>query len=153
MQKTECAIKNHPHYVYCGDCDPDNIYNRKGDQNNMKNTKQTAKHTAGEWKIRLTSDNGGECFSGVEETGLITDAIGNTIADTGIAQWMNLRASAARGVSNGEIDRVIAEKQANARLIASAPIMLEALEAVLNMGDDYEAEKLVRKAIAKAKGE
>jgi hypothetical protein len=45
------------------------------------------------------------------------------------------------------------EAEANARLIASAPLMLEALEAVLNMGDDYEAEKLVRKAIAKAKGD
>lgn len=42
--------------------------------------------------------------------------------------------------------------EANARLIASAPLMLEALEAVLNMGDDYEAEKLVLEAIKKARG-
>lgn len=40
-----------------------------------------------------------------------------------------------------------------AHLVASAPLMLKALESVLNMGDDYEAEKLVRQAIKKAKGE
>jgi hypothetical protein len=45
------------------------------------------------------------------------------------------------------------EVEANARLIASAPLMLKALEAVLNMGDEYESEKLVREAIKQARGE
>jgi len=44
------------------------------------------------------------------------------------------------------------EAQANAALIAAAPTMLVALKAVLDMGDEYEAEKLVKEAIALAEG-
>lgn len=146
----------------CGKDSPNKQCNQCGDDVNT-NTKQTAKHTAGNWKIRLTSDNGGEVFSGVEETGLITDIIGNTIADTGISKWLNLRASSAQGLSVGDIDKIIAEKQANARLIATAPELLAACEKALEFirqefplehgrKDLGEAWGLIEEAIKKAKG-
>lgn len=99
----------------------------------MKNTKQTSKHTAGEWY----SNDDGLVLTVVKSAGQA-----KTICDTNKAFWAN------RNMSDMAI-----ECQANARLIASAPLMLKALEAVLNMGDDYKAEKLVRKAIKTAKGE
>lgn len=45
------------------------------------------------------------------------------------------------------------EAESNARLITAAPDLLAACHAALEMGDDFEAEKLVRAAIAKAEGE
>lgn len=44
------------------------------------------------------------------------------------------------------------EGEANAHLIAAAPDLLAACKATLEMGDEYEAEKLVRAAIEKAAG-
>lgn len=44
------------------------------------------------------------------------------------------------------------EREANARLIAAAPDLLAACKAALDMGDEFEAEKMIRAAIAKAEG-
>jgi hypothetical protein len=96
----------------------------------MKTTK--AQHTSGEWRFEH----------------------GNIVADRYICSLSDWRIDGETAPQYQEInDQLKAERLANARLIASAPLMLEALEGVLNMGDDYEAEKLVRQAIKQARGE
>lgn len=105
-----------------------------------------AKHTAGPWKVQRTITGESEA---VEMTGHNSDG------DTKFAVFVEAPAYVLAGVSGtGK-----AECLANARLIAAAPEMLEALEAILPLLDsdcasvqDWQEEaKLVRAAIIKAK--
>ena len=62
------------------------------------------------------------------------------------------------GSAHGEYDVVLNPDSANARLIASAPELLEALENLLAVhegegGTKYHAGDIARAAIAKAKGQ
>jgi hypothetical protein len=69
------------------------------------------------WKIRNTSGDP------IEETGEIMSCdplYPVPIADTGIAYWFNLRASAAHALQAGSIDREIERRQANAEFIVRA---------------------------------
>lgn len=93
---------------------------------------------------------------------------GPWIRDTGSGYGCDVRAESGRkvavtwGIGNGDPHRQAyrAECDANARLIAAAPELLAALEALLDMDVAYqrgprvqEAVAVARSAIAKAKGE
>lgn len=88
-----------------------------------------SKHTKGPWGIRITETGPWSVFN----------ADGNWIAVTTRKQWKD-------------------EDKANARLIAAAPDLLEALEYMVNVcpaidPDGEEAHNRAADAIAKAKGE
>lgn len=116
----------------------------------MKNTKQTSKHTAGEWK--LTKGTNGFCDTWQVHIETPTRAM--TIADCGAIVnkvFSDSTESMPVMVENKE-------RKANARLIASAPDLLDACESALEYIESsngimsFTADKL-RQAIAKAKGE
>lgn len=100
----------------------------------------TQKHTPGPWKIETAPNRFGKDFTGV-----------STVCDFGHDQWANLALCANNGM-NGD---------ANARLIAAAPDLLEALKYAERMLDSYKtthvgvhhaALEKARAAIAKAEG-
>lgn len=117
----------------------------------MKNTKQTSKHTAGEWKV--TKGTNGFCDTW--QVHIETPTRSMTIADCG---------AITNKVFSGSTESTPVlienkEHEANARLIASAPLMLEALERCENLimnGSEPcldQALVLINQAIKKAKGE
>ena len=74
------------------------------------------KHTPGPWRLTESGD-------------AIVSADGGTlIVETGQAYWKNLEAAAA-GASSDIAKRHLPQVRANARLIAAAPELLEALKA------------------------
>lgn len=99
----------------------------------MKNTKQTAKHTAGEWQSKPANLNPKDPMF----------YMANVICG-------GIRVAVVAGVGEPSAN-------ANARLIASAPIMLEALERAVyarrNGCLDITEWALIEQAIATAKGE
>lgn len=107
----------------------------------------SATHTQGPWTV---TDDGYA----------ITGADGGTlIVETTKANWENLAAAAAQGSTLAQ--KHLPEVEANARLIAAAPELLAALEALVGEADlgevdldDDDRIKLdnARAAIAKAKG-
>jgi hypothetical protein len=84
-----------------------------------------AKHTPGPWNQAPYSP---------------TDVVAN--GDTMVAM-------AREGLNGIERDKAIA----NARLIAAAPDLLDALERIAELSYDSEATRVAREAIAKARGE
>ena len=109
------------------------------------------KHTPGPWRLTESGD-------------AIVSADGGTlIVETGQDYWKNLEAAAA-GASSDIAKRHLPQVRANARLIAAAPELLEALVAILetadlSFGEGEQAAKVgnavisqARAAIAKAEG-
>ncbi len=99
------------------------------------------KHTPGPWRIKAAEG------SPIEDTGLVMSCnplYPVPVCDTGIAYWYNLRASAAHALKPGEIDDQILLRQANAKLIAAAPQLLETIkqefEKVLDFHKDEYGE-------------
>ena len=88
----------------------------------------TIKHTPGPWRVGTPPPNGEQCIG--DSKGLMV-----AVATTGIA---------------------LNETLANARMIAAAPDLLEALEGLLNAlpsATTHPAIKAARAAIAKAQGD
>ena len=109
------------------------------------------KHTPGPWRLTESGD-------------AIVSADGGTlIVETGQDYWKNLEAAAA-GASSDIAKRHLPQVRANARLIAAAPELLEALRACdlfltahgqgwFNASNEgRNAWKMARAAIAKAEG-
>ncbi len=113
----------------------------------MKTTNETTvQHTAGPWTI---TDDGYA----------ITGANGGTlIVETSKANWESIAATTAQGATL--VRKHLPEVEANARLIASAPELLAALENITGLWADSDqtnglAQIMARDAmtaIAKAKG-
>lgn len=108
-------------------------------------TMNEVKHTPGPWKVDDDTAHG--------RMTLIFDQLGDLIADT------------ARGMRNVDLDSAASECEANARLIAAAPALLEALKelwpfieadcdgANADLDDPYQAAMAkARAAIAQAEG-
>jgi hypothetical protein len=78
-------------------------------------------------------------------------------AHNGYPDWKTFAVRSAQNVCLavvGQVDRHDEEKYGDvARLFAAAPELLAALEFALDNGDDFEAEKRARAAIALARGE
>ena len=107
------------------------------------------KHTPGPWRLTESGD-------------AIVSADGGTlIVETGQDYWQNLEAAAA-GASSDIAKRHLPQVRANARLIAAAPELLEALkqataalawhEQVHGVAMDAVVVEKARAAIAKAQG-
>lgn len=100
-------------------------------------------HTPGPWTLKHTD-------SGNEFTGLVMADDGTSqICDTGVAFWYNRR---AQGVDSKITNPIIERANANARLIAAAPELLEAGLMWVTGGDMDDFDKAIRAAINKAKG-
>lgn len=105
-------------------------------------------HTPGPW---LLSD---------DQTYITAHDGGTLVCETTVQRWRNLDAASASG---GKVaSRMIPQSIADARLIASAPDLLEAVESLLLSPDlcwdelepaTYKAIETARAAIAKAKGD
>ena len=100
-------------------------------------------HTPGPWQI---TDVG---------CAIVGNNGGTIVVETGLAFWENLAAASAQ--SGTLANHHIPEVMANARLIAAAPEMMAALEALCAdkyLADPINADRMraARAAIAKAKG-
>ena len=96
-----------------------------------------AKHTPGPWKLNTDGD------TGMNDSGCILDSIGHVIVTDIYGTFKN--------------GRTTGEAEANARLIAAAPEMLEALYQALARleaaGLEDTTTDIIKTAIAKATGE
>ncbi len=100
---------------------------------------ETAKHTPGPWEAKGKS---------VRTTNHTTQGSAPNGYEGGICNCMGRRMGPRSGIDE--------TAEANARLIAAAPEMLDALEEVLPHLERFgyaDSSKMVRNAIAKAKGE
>ena len=101
------------------------------------------KHTPGPWRLTESGD-------------AIVSADGGTlIVETGQDYWKNLEAAAA-GASSDIAKRHLPQVRANARLIAAAPELLEALVAILetadlSFGEGEQAAKVGNAVISQAR--
>ena len=113
-----------------------------------------SKHTPGEWKYKFDEDGGYDAISAGYEITAENDQI---IADVDVIDYLDIewcKWSDAYDIRHSRHEMA----EANARLIAAAPELLEALEDALST-IDFERHKFrpwqakARQAIAKAKGE
>lgn len=111
----------------------------------------TSKHTGGDWGVATI-----DCGAADDEVvTLVNGCMVNIAAVFGAGEYSEARPD-GKDEPHYEVSKE--EAEANARLIAAAPDLLEALELTLNAVclagwyDDYSAVK-AREAIAKAKGE
>lgn len=108
----------------------------------MTRTKEQTKttHTPGPWRAQ---DDFGTVFT-------TSDPVRGTGSTNAIAKAFNRLTAHGSDVEPGD------EQAANARLMAAAPELLEALEYIVGWGPNWDAEKardMAREAIAKAKGD